>query len=128
MDLNKFKEINDTIGHDAGDETLKQIAMIIQETLTGEDTIGRLGGDEFVLVLPNKNSREAESVAKDILQAMNCTLNILGRELSVGVSLGISTFPQNGNDNASLLKCADIAMYRAKQSNTGYCVFKANDY
>jgi len=125
MDLDKFKNINDTIGHDAGDETLKQVSMIIQKTLAGEDTIGRLGGDEFVLVLPNKNSSEAESVAKKILQAMNCTLNILGQRLSIGVSLGISTFPQDGKDNASLLKCADVAMYRAKQSDTGYCVFNA---
>ncbi|HED33733.1 MAG TPA: diguanylate cyclase [Gammaproteobacteria bacterium] len=123
MDLNKFKEINDTIGHDAGDETLKQVSIIIQETLTGEDTIGRLGGDEFVIVLPGKNSKQAESVAKDILQAMNCTLNILGQELVAGVSLGISTFPQNGSDNTSLLKCADVAMYNAKRSDTGYCVF-----
>ncbi|VAW62207.1 diguanylate cyclase/phosphodiesterase (GGDEF & EAL domains) with PAS/PAC sensor(s) [hydrothermal vent metagenome] len=123
MDLDKFKAINDTIGHDAGDETLKQVAMIIQKTLTGEDTIGRLGGDEFVLVLPGKNSSDAESVARKILQAMNCTLNILNRELSIGVSLGISTFPENGKDNASLLKCADVAMYNAKNSDTGYSVF-----
>ncbi len=123
LDLDKFKNINDTMGHDAGDEALKQVSMIIQKSLTGEDTIGRLGGDEFVLVLPNKNSNEAESVAKKILLTMNCTLNILERELSVGVSLGISTFPQDGNDNASLLKCADIAMYNAKHSDTGYCIY-----
>lgn len=124
MDLDKFKDINDTIGHDAGDETLKQVAMIIQKALTGEDTIGRLGGDEFVLVLPNKNSDEAERVAKKILQVMDHTLNILGQKLSVGVSLGISTFPQNGKNNASLLKCADIAMYSAKRSATGYCIYQ----
>ncbi len=125
MDLNKFKNINDTIGHDAGDEVLKQTSMIIQKILTDGDTIGRLGGDEFVLVLPNKNSSEAAVVAKNILNAMNCTLNISGHELSIGVSLGLSTFPENGADNASLLKCADVAMYSAKHSNAGYCVYRS---
>mgnify|MGYP000411580125 CR=1 FL=1 len=120
MDLNKFKNVNDTMGHDAGDEVLKQASLIIQKTLTDEDTIGRLGGDEFVLVLPNKNCKEAEVVAKDILSAMNCTLKISGHELSIGVSLGIATFPKNGDNKTALLKYADIAMYSAKHANMGY--------
>lgn len=123
MDLNKFKYINDTMGHDVGDEVLKQTSEIIQKTLTDGDTIGRLGGDEFVLVLLNKSDSEAELVAKNILNAMDKVLIISGHELSVGVSLGISSFPKNGADNASLLKCADVAMYSAKHSNTGWRVY-----
>jgi len=124
MDLDKFKHVNDTLGHDAGDELLRQAARIIQDTLSDGDTIGRLGGDEFVLVLPNKDSNEAETIAKNVLKAMNTELNILGIILTIGVSLGISTFPGNGLDNAALLKCADIAMYAAKRSGQGYCVYR----
>jgi len=124
MDLDKFKHVNDTLGHDAGDELLKQAAVIIQDTLSDGDTIGRLGGDEFVLVLPDKDSKEAVIIAQNILKAMNTELRILGNMLTIGMSLGISTYPENGSDNAALLKCADIAMYAAKRSDQGYCVYQ----
>jgi diguanylate cyclase (GGDEF)-like protein/PAS domain S-box-containing protein len=115
MDLNKFKEINDTLGHDAGDEVLRQVAARLQSATRDTDTVARLGGDEFVLVLAAKPSlRFTLRSLERVRLAMAAPLNVVGRRLSVGASMGVAMFPQDGNGLSDLLKAADAAMYAGK--------------
>lgn len=115
MDLNKFKEINDTMGHDAGDEVLRQIATRLQSAMRDTDTVARLGGDEFVLVLAEQPSMRfiLRSIER-VRLALAAPLAVAGRRLSVGASMGVALFPQDGNGLGELLKAADAAMYAGK--------------
>lgn len=115
MDLNKFKEINDTMGHDAGDEVLRQVATRLQSATRDTDTVARLGGDEFVLVLAEQPSlRFILRSLERVRLAMAAPLTVAGRRLSVGASMGIALFPQDGKGLSELLKAADAAMYAGK--------------
>ena len=115
LDLDRFKEINDLYGHDAGDEVLKQVAQRVSGCIRKNDTLARLGGDEFVVVLQNiDNPRFAAMVAEIIIEGLRHPMIIQGQELTVSTSIGIALFPEDGTDSATLLKHADIAMYRAK--------------
>lgn len=116
LDLDRFKQINDTLGHEAGDELLKEVANRLTACVRDSDTIARLGGDEFVVLLPELgDGKYAATVAQKILSAIAKPFTLLGQEFRVTASIGISTYPQDGLDEQTLTKNADIAMYQAKE-------------
>ncbi len=115
LDLDNFKTINDTLGHDMGDLLLKDVAKKLELTLRQEDTVARMGGDEFIVVAPEiKSTEDAGILAQKILHQFEDAIVIENQELFVGCSIGISTFPEDGSDSKTLLKNADMALYRAK--------------
>jgi diguanylate cyclase (GGDEF)-like protein len=115
LDLDRFKQINDTLGHEAGDQVLQEVARKLRTCLRDSDTVARLGGDEFVVLLPElAEVKFAATVAQKILSAVARPFRLVGNEFSVTVSIGISTFPDDGQDEQTLMKNADIAMYQAK--------------
>jgi diguanylate cyclase (GGDEF)-like protein/PAS domain S-box-containing protein len=117
VDLDRFKNINDIIGHEAGDQLLKQVAARLRTCLRDEDVLARLGGDEFVILMQDASSMEAISaVANKILKATARPLVINEQEFLITASIGISTSPLDGSDLQTLLRNADVAMYRAKES------------
>lgn len=124
LDLDQFKEINDTLGHQAGDLVLQQIAARLQNALRGSDTVARLGGDEFAILLPAVTGYPAVLIAaQKILGILRLPLTIENRTLHIGASLGIVLFPEHGDDPARLLRCADVAMYSAKRGKTGFAIY-----
>ncbi|MGI4717640.1 MAG: putative bifunctional diguanylate cyclase/phosphodiesterase [Janthinobacterium lividum] len=117
LDLNRFKRINDTLGRRIGDELLRQVAQRVRATLREEDVVARLSGDEFAVGLFDLRQHfEATTVAQKLQAALDAPFLIGGHDLRVGASIGISVFPQDGNDAETLLGLADIAMERAKQA------------
>jgi len=117
LDIDKFKEINDTLGHHIGDLLLQVVAEKLTGILRKEDTVARFGGDEFVLVLPDqKDVQTALNVARKIIDAFRDTVVLEGRALIITSSIGISIYPDHGQDIDTVLKNADSAMYRAKQA------------
>lgn len=116
IDVDHFKRINDTRGHSAGDAVLRVIAERLQHCVRSDDTLGRLGGDEFVMIL-NAQSLEASGyrVVQRVVDAVAQPMLVDGRELKVTCSIGLSSYPQDGLDAASLLRTADAALYRAKE-------------
>ncbi len=125
LDLDRFKIINDTLGHDAGDELLKEVARRLTEALRETDTVARLGGDEFVVLLPEMNDeKQLSAVAKKILNTVGKPFHLGGQDLRVTVSIGISVFPLDGEDEQTLVKNADIAMYHAKEGGkNNFCFY-----
>ncbi|WP_420231611.1 EAL domain-containing protein [Pseudomonas sp. ABY48] len=116
IDLDRFKQVNDTLGHDAGDQLLKEVALRLKGCLRTSDTVARLGGDEFVILLPQlSDDKDVATTAQKILGAIARPFNLQGQEFRVTASVGISVFPQDGLDEQTLKKNADIAMYQAKQ-------------
>ncbi|MEE8484921.1 MAG: diguanylate cyclase, partial [Nitrospinota bacterium] len=116
MDLDCFKEVNDTMGHDVGDVLLQHVAMRIQRCLREEDTVSRIGGDEFVVVLSKiKDEEDSLLVAKKIIETVKETIKIENREVNTTVSIGISIFPTDGEEPEILIKRADDAMYIVKR-------------
>jgi diguanylate cyclase (GGDEF)-like protein len=117
LDLDNFKDVNDTLGHDAGDILLKAAAMRLSAELRKVDTVARFGGDEFVLILPDlKVIEDAIPVAQKIVDSFRKSFLIDTNQLIVTMSIGIAVYPNDGTDEAMLLKNADIAMYQAKQA------------
>lgn len=114
IDLDRFKSINDTMGHHVGDEVLKIIGERLDGALRDVDTVARLGGDEFVILLPRTDAKGASDVAEKIRDAVAQSCSIEGRDLSVTPSIGISMYPDDGVDVDTLIRNADTAMYRAK--------------
>ena len=115
LDLDRFKQINDTLGHEAGDRLLKEVAIRLKGCVRDSDTVARLGGDEFVVLLPSLDDEKyAAVVAQKILSATAKPYMLMGQEFRVTASVGISTYPQDGLDEQTLTKNADIAMYQAK--------------
>jgi diguanylate cyclase (GGDEF)-like protein len=116
LDLDRFKHINDSLGHPVGDELLRAMGKRVHEAVREGDTLARLGGDEFTLLLPGvHNAAEAARVAQKLLEAVRGPVELQGRELYVTTSIGISVYPDDGLDAESLIRSADIAMYRAKE-------------
>ncbi len=112
--------INDTLGHKAGDEMLKHVAARLKSLCRESDIIARIGGDEFLIILPNLEKRGgAVSVAEKVIEAVSQPANITGQECSIGVSIGISIYPQDGESLDDLIKKADMAMYSAKEYEKG---------
>lgn len=115
LDLDRFKNVNDTLGHPCGDSLLKQVAVRLSGLMRREDIVARLGGDEFVCLLPSVEHREqVAQVAKKIIDALSRSFDVDGHELSACSSIGISLYPDDGSDVDTLIKHADSAMYRAK--------------
>jgi diguanylate cyclase (GGDEF)-like protein/PAS domain S-box-containing protein len=126
IDLDFFKQINDTFGHAAGDFLLRAVAERLSALLREGDTIARLGGDEFLLLLPGPVSREdLTSVAQRGIHAFDQPFHFDGRDLRVTVSIGISLYPKDGDDAETLVKMADAAMYRVKESGRNNYQFAA---
>ncbi len=115
LDLDHFKNVNDTLGHRIGDELLIQLAQRLKSLLREEDTLSRFGGDEFILALPGTDSDGAAHVAEKLLETVASPYQIRQFELSVTPSVGIAMYPSDGNDFDKLYQCADVAMYRAKK-------------
>lgn len=116
LDLDNFKHVNDALGHSVGDTLLSDVAVRLQSCIRASDTISRLGGDEFTILLNETNTSDAVAgVARKILQSLARPFRVGGHELFVTASIGISVFPNDGDDVETLLKCADSAMYRAKE-------------
>ena len=116
VDIDRFKVVNDTLGHTAGDRMLQECARRLKECLRGSDTVARLGGDEFVVMVEDfSGPRDAIAVAQKILTALSRPLMLEGQEIIPSASIGIAIAPDDGADNDMLLKNADIAMYRAKE-------------
>ncbi|MEO7726961.1 MAG: EAL domain-containing protein [Burkholderiales bacterium] len=127
VDLDRFKIINDTLGHDAGDRLLKQLADRLRECMREGDTIGRQGGDEFVVLIEDvADPQQLAGVGQKILETVAHPYLINGQEFHVTASIGISLYPADGTDQQALLKNADIAMYRAKeQGKNNYQFYSA---
>jgi diguanylate cyclase (GGDEF)-like protein len=116
LDLDRFKDINDTLGHDVGDALLVEVAARLQRQCRQSDTVARLGGDEFVFVLEAvDNRKDAAVVAEKIMAAMTVPVRVKGHELQVTTSMGIALFPGDSDDIEGVIKCADIALYSAKE-------------
>jgi len=127
MDLNRFKEVNDSLGHDAGDEVLREVATRLTGLVRKSDTVARLGGDEFVCLLPLVGTVEnASLVAEKIVEAMRTPILIEDQVITIGISIGVVQFPLHGADGRTLLKRADQAMYQAKQGAKPIRVFCPN--
>ncbi|MDD5059182.1 MAG: EAL domain-containing protein [Sideroxydans sp.] len=125
LDLDHFKDINDTLGHSIGDQLLMEIALRLKAHIRDEDTVSRLGGDEFILVLPGNDENGAALVATKLLEMVSQPCLIEGHELIITSSIGIAIYPDDGEDFEALLKNADTAMYRVKQdSHNGFRFFK----
>jgi diguanylate cyclase (GGDEF)-like protein/PAS domain S-box-containing protein len=128
LDLNRFKIVNDSLGHDKGDLLLQLVAKRLQETVREGDTVARLGGDEFVVVLENLSAVEAVSaVADNLLNAVAMPVRLAAVDLTISISIGASVYPRDGSDAATLLKNADLAMYQAKQMGPGAFRFYSAD-
>jgi diguanylate cyclase (GGDEF)-like protein len=124
LDLDEFKNVNDTLGHSAGDKLLKIVAQRVKSVLRPSDKIVRLGGDEFTVIVEQVTHRNAAAhVAERIAQALHAPLQLNGRRQSIRASIGISLFPDDGTDPEILLKNADIAMYSAKSAGKGHYRF-----
>jgi len=124
MDLDRFKEINDTLGHQSGDKVLQETARRLTRTLRETDTIARLGGDEFALLLPNvPDPAVCLNVADKIRHALNQPFIVAGLTLDVRTSIGVAMFPSHGKDPETLIQRADIAMYLAKSAKTGVEIY-----
>jgi diguanylate cyclase (GGDEF)-like protein len=125
LDMDHFKEINDTLGHPAGDEVLRQVAQRLAHVLRGSDTLARLGGDEFAVLLPDApdGKAAAEIVAKHILDCFVEPFWFQKNELYLGVGIGISIYPDHGDDVDVLMSRADVAMYGAKHRDVGFLFY-----
>ncbi|WP_158647159.1 GGDEF domain-containing protein [Actinoplanes sp. ATCC 53533] len=123
LDLNGFKQVNDTLGHHRGDLLLQHVANRLTECVRDTDTVARLGGDEFSILLPNVTSvADATEVARRVLDSLRQPLDLDGQPAIVGASIGVVIFPEHGADVELLLQHADKAMYTAKQGRLGICV------
>ena len=127
MDLDHFKEVNDTFGHQAGDVLLRDVAARLRGQLRGSDTVARLGGDEFALLLSRvETANAAAHIARKLLHALDAPFVVEGETVDIGASIGISMYPEHGSDADLLMRHADVAMYVAKRAGTGYSVYSAD--
>jgi diguanylate cyclase (GGDEF)-like protein len=124
LDLDRFKQINDALGHEAGDQLLMEVAARLRGCVRDSDMVARLGGDEFVVLLPEiEEGKQAAIVAQKILTVVGKAFTLIGQEFRVTASIGISLYPQDGEDEQTLTKNADIAMYQAKAEGKNNCRF-----
>ncbi len=122
IDLDRFKWVNDTLGHDAGDVLLVEVARRMKMTVRTSDTVARLGGDEFVLLLSG-GQESADSVTKHVMDAMKTPLKLKGETVDISLSIGIATYPEHGRETLALMRHADAAMYSAKRKQAGRSVY-----
>ena len=128
LDLDRFKVINDALGHGAGDDVLRQVSKHLLECVRATDTLARVGGDEFTLLVEQfHDPQQLGDIAQKLLAAAARTLTVNGQEYHLSGSIGIAIYPKDGGDGASLLKNADVAMYRAKTSGRNNYQFYSSD-
>jgi diguanylate cyclase (GGDEF)-like protein/PAS domain S-box-containing protein len=123
LDLDRFKEVNDTLGHHYGDLLLKEVGPRLRAALRESDTVARLGGDEFAMLLPTADQEGAVMTAQKILQTLTKPFTLDELALDVEASIGIALFPEHGLDAETILRRADVAMYMAKQAGSGYALY-----
>jgi len=129
LDLDGFKQINDTLGHDAGDSLLRMVADRLATAVRQEDTVARLGGDEFVIALWELSHADAAAkLASKVIQALSQPYSIQGRSVSITASVGVGIYPAHGEEVETLMKSADLALYEAKRAGrNGYCIAVRTD-
>ena len=123
MDLDRFKDINDTLGHQVGDLLLQQVAARLRSKLRDIDTVARMGGDEFAILLPAVSDKHATMAARMLLQALRAPFRIQEQSLDIGASIGVALYPDHGVDANILIQRADVAMYSAKHANSGHALY-----
>lgn len=123
LDLDRFKEINDALGHHMGDQVLQQVSARLKAQMGIGDTIGRLGGDEFAVLLLGYDLPAAIKMARQLQEAMKSTFKVDRHNFYLGASIGIAMFPEHGKAVSVLLQQADVAMYVAKNNKSGHCVY-----
>jgi diguanylate cyclase (GGDEF)-like protein len=126
LDLDRFKHINDTLGHTVGDDVLKEVGMRLRSALRQSDTIARLGGDEFAVLLPTGNEERIADVVRKILHCIAQPIQCDGQSLDVGASIGIARYPEHGDSPDTLISRADVAMYLAKAANSEFAFYDAS--
>jgi diguanylate cyclase (GGDEF)-like protein/PAS domain S-box-containing protein len=126
LDLDHFKEVNDTLGHQAGDSLLEQVSLRLQGTMRAGDTIGRLGGDEFAAVLPSTDLPTAIGLASRLVHRLEAPFQVADRSLVIGATIGIALSPDHGNNPEMLLKHADVAMYQARRRQVRTMIYEAD--
>jgi diguanylate cyclase (GGDEF)-like protein/PAS domain S-box-containing protein len=127
IDLDHFKEINDTLGHHNGDIILKLAAERMGTVLRSSDTVARLGGDEFAVLLPGTDQRDAENIAEKLRAMLELPCELEGHTFYVGASVGIAMYPEHGLDDVILMQHADVAMYVAKRVKSGHAVYQETE-
>jgi len=128
LDLDHFKEINDSLGHAAGDDLLKSVAKRLTGCIRKSDTVARLGGDEFIILLANiKHFDDVTNLANKVLHALSRPFRIKEREIYTSTSIGISFFPDDADNAETLISNADVAMYQAKESGRNACMFFSDE-
>ena len=128
LDLDRFKHVNDSLGHDVGDKLLKLVAQRLGDIITSSDMVSRFGGDEFTLLLPNiKHVDDATRVAQRITDCFMQPFRVAERELFATPSIGITLFPLDASDAESLIMNADVAMYHAKSRGGGTFQFYTSE-
>ena len=125
LDLDRFKEVNDTLGHHTGDDLLREVATRLRSVVRDTDTVARLGGDEFAVILLDAGPAVAGLVARKIARALERPFALDGGKVTVSPSIGAAFYPQHGDDPRTLLHKADIAMYTAKRAGTRYVAFES---
>jgi len=128
MDLDRFKYVNDTLGHGVGDHVLREVSTRLQDAASHAECIARLGGDEFAILIREDPVRDGvedfAATAREIIAALEAPILFEGQPLDVGASIGIAHFPEHGQDAQSLVRNADIAMYAAKRNKTGFATYE----
>jgi len=127
LDLDDFKDVNDTLGHLAGDKLLVEVGARIKYALRDVDTVARIGGDEFSILLPHTEEAQAIVTCEKIIDSFTKTIDIEGIAVSISASIGIAQYPEHGEDVHILLRHADIAMYVAKRNKLGFEIYNASD-
>lgn len=123
LDLDRFRYVNDSLGHPIGDQVLREVARRLVAELRQTDTVARLGGDEFAILLPTATPAAARKVVNKLLLALEMPMDIEGQLVDIHGSFGIATSPEHSADPTTLLRCADVAMYKAKQDNLGFAEY-----
>lgn len=129
LDLDDFKIVNDTLGHDAGDQLLVEVSMRLKETLGPDCFMARFGGDEFALLIPEQVGKEltAQANSSAVVDALSKSFNLAGHEVHIGVSIGTTVYPDHATDVESLMRHADVAMYKAKEEGKNKVTFFSSE-
>ena len=127
MDLDQFKEVNDTLGHHVGDRLLQEVSRRLTSVLKNTDMVARLGGDEFAVLLPGADAERSRTVCLQIIAALDRPIKVENLCLRAALSIGVALCPEHGQDANLLMRCADVAMYEAKRKHKGFSFYTADN-